>query len=56
MVPPSVQRLWPPKKPKVVIFICHYKPSQKPTQKRSPPYILVDEHFKEAFNPPAADY
>jgi len=29
---------------------------QKPTQKRSPPHILADEHFKEVFNPPAADY
>jgi len=29
---------------------------QKPMQKRSPPHILADEHFKEAFNPPQADY
>jgi hypothetical protein len=29
---------------------------QKPTQKRNPPHILADEHFKEAFNPPEADW
>jgi hypothetical protein len=28
---------------------------REPTQKRSPPEILADEHFKEARNPPAAD-
>jgi hypothetical protein len=30
---------------------------QKPTQKRSPPYILADEHFMRLrrINPPQAD-